>query len=204
VDIYVATGNAHKLEELREALKETGVTVCAAADAGGMPDVVETGKAFEDNALLKAQALGERLPEGAWALADDSGLEVDALDGAPGVRSARFAGEEAGDAENNALLLKKLADLPAAERGAQFTCVLALTGPGGAKEFFRGMCRGQIRESPKGENGFGYDPLFTPHGHDRTFAEMTPDEKRSLGHRGHAVRALAEYLARREECSGGL
>ena len=197
MEIYLASGNAHKLEELRAALAPAGGRVHGPGEAGGMPEVEETGTSFEENALLKARALAERLPSGACALADDSGLAVDALNGAPGVRSARYAGESARDAANNARLLKELAGRPRGERGARFVCVLALVERDGGEWTFRGECPGRVLGEPRGEQGFGYDPLFVPEAGDgRTFAEMSAGEKQALSHRGRAVQELSTWVSR--------
>ena len=178
--LIVATHNAHKLREIGEILPGWEI---AGEDAG----VEETGSTFAENALIKARAVAARHP-GAWVLADDSGLAVDALGGAPGVRSARYAGRDGDTPANNALLLKNLAGV--ADRRAHFACVLAFVAPCGRESLFEGRCDGRIAEAPSGAGGFGYDPLFIPDGHDRSFADLSPAEKNAISHRGRALAAL--------------
>lgn len=196
--ILVATGNRNKLGELRDLLEPMDHEVVAPADVGGIPDVVEDRDSFEGNAEKKAIA-GARAT-GMWTLADDSGLEVDHLGGAPGVRSARFSGEGATAEQNNALLLEKLAGLPPEARGARFVCVLVLARPdGGIAANFRGTVEGRILEEARGSAGFGYDPLFlfTEGGFDctgRGFAELSRAQKSVVSHRGRALRALIARL----------
>ncbi len=183
--IYVATHNAHKISEMAAILPKG--TELVPDD----PGVEETGETFEENALLKARATARRHP-GEWTLADDSGLETAALGGAPGVRSARFAGEPVSTARNNAKLLAELAG--AADRSARFRCCIALVAPDGTESVVQGVCPGRIAESASGAEGFGYDPLFVPDGRDRTFAELGPDEKNAISHRGAALRAAGKVL----------
>lgn len=177
--LIVATHNPNKVREIGELLPDWEIV---AEDSAAE----ETGTTFRANALLKARALAPRHP-GAWILADDSGLEVFALGGAPGVRSARYAGEDGNTPKNNALLLKNLEGVT--DRRAQFTCAVALIDPSGTERTVEGHCPGTILSAPAGAGGFGYDPLFVPEGRDRTFAELSPAEKNSISHRG---RALAE------------
>lgn len=157
-----------------------------------MPLPPETGATYRENALLKARAVHAalKLP----ALGDDSGIEVDALGGAPGVRSARYAGESAGDAENNARLLEVLRGRPASERRARFRCVLALVGPAGEETVVEGVCAGRILESPRGDHGFGYDPLFLPDGMTESFAQLPQAVKDRISHRARAAEALRKAL----------
>lgn len=192
--LYLATGNRHKIDEFARLFAEAGpgVELGSALEGGGMPEVDENAPDFVGNARLKAEALRRRLPPEAWVLADDSGLEVSALGGEPGIRSARYAGGEATDADNRAKLLDRLREVGADDRGARFVCVLVLLGPGGAEEVFEGVCSGRIVEEEKGGGGFGYDPIFVPEGLDRTFAEVDPAAKDRLSHRGNAVRALGK------------
>ncbi len=164
---------------------------------GGMPEVVEDQDTFSGNALKKARCLAELLPDDGWALADDSGLSVDFLDGAPGVYSARYAGEGASDSENLEKLLKKLHSVPSDQRGGGFQCHLALVSPQGEEFVFRGECRGIISKARTGEGGFGYDPIFVPKGFYRSFAELSREEKAKLSHRGEAMRALIDWISRR-------
>ena len=184
-NLIVATHNANKLREIGQILP--GWTI-SGEDAG----VEETGDTFAENALLKARAVAVRHP-GAWVLADDSGLSVDALGGAPGVRSARYAGRDGDTPANNALLLKNLSGV--ANRRAHFACAIALITPDGTERHFEGRCDGRIAEAPSGEGGFGYDPLFIPDGNNRSFAELTPDEKNAISHRGRALAALRAELS---------
>jgi XTP/dITP diphosphohydrolase len=153
----------------------------------------EGDRSYAENALVKARALYAVV--GVPAIGDDSGLEVDALDGAPGIRSARFAGEKAGDAENNALLLKRLRGVESARRTARFRCVLAMVSANGDL-VVEGACEGVILQAPRGRAGFGYDPLFVPAGESRTFAELPEAEKDRVSHRGRAAAALREAIAR--------
>jgi XTP/dITP diphosphohydrolase len=198
VRLLLASGNAKKLAELRLVLQPLGVEVVAPAEVGGLADVEEDCPTFEGNAEKKATSAARA--HGLWALADDSGLEVEALDGAPGVRSARWAGEPPDDARNNARLLRELDGLPDERRGARFVCALALARPDGSIAVtLRGAASGRILTAPRGAGDFGYDPLFlfTEPGHAVTgkgFAELTPADKATVSHRGRALRALAERL----------
>jgi XTP/dITP diphosphohydrolase len=194
--LLLATGNAHKAEEFARLFREVGLPceVLTAAAAGGMPGVDETAGTFAGNARLKAEALRRIAPPDTWVLADDSGLSCDALGGAPGVDSAVYAGPRATDAENRAKLLAALAGFPPAARGARFTCHLVLLGPAGEDMEFTGHCEGSVLAAERGEGGFGYDGLFVPAGHPRTFAEMTAAEKDILSHRARAFAALAAWL----------
>lgn len=192
--LVVASANPKKAAELAELLAGTTTEVIPRPD--DVPEVIEDGATFLDNARLKAVALAAAT--GAAALADDSGLEVDALDGAPGVHSARFAADDATDAENVALLLRRLADAGAvsdAQRSARFRCVLVLRYPDGTELIAQGSVEGYIAAGPAGEGGFGYDPVFVPSAADaggdgRTFAQMSADEKQAVSHRGRALRVL--------------
>jgi XTP/dITP diphosphohydrolase len=191
--ILVATGNAGKLAELRELLAFAGIEAVSPRDVGWTEDGPETGETLEDNALAKARA-GLRAT-GLTTLADDSGLFVDALDGAPGVRSARFAGEAQDPAANCRKLLRALEGVPPERRGAEFRCVLALVRPDGTERVFRGTCRGTIQSGVRGTGGFGYDPLFIASGAQSTFAEMDAADKHRLSHRGRALSAFRRALA---------
>ena len=179
MQLFVATHNPHKLREIGEILP--GFTVCPEA-----PDVEETASDFAGNALIKARAIAAA-HRGCWVMADDSGLEVESLDGEPGVRSARYAGEPSNTSANNALLLKNLEGV--ADRRAHFTCCVALIDPQGVEHVVEGRCDGTIAQAASGVGGFGYDPLFIPAGYAKSFAELTADEKNAISHRG---RALAE------------
>ena len=179
--IFVATHNAHKIREIGDILSGWNVV---ADDPEG---VVEDAPDFVGNALIKVRAIAAR-HRGEWCLADDSGLEVAALGGEPGVRSARYAVEPSNTQNNNALLLKNLEGV--ADRRANFTCAVALVGPDGREHTVVGKCFGSISREPAGAAGFGYDPLFVPDGHAKSFAELTAEEKNAISHRGRAI-ALA-------------
>lgn len=189
--LLVATRNKHKLEEIRQIFALPGLALLAADEVAGLPeDVVEDADTFEGNALKKARELCAA--SGLWTLADDSGLEVVALDNAPGVLSARYAGEPCSYPANNAKLLSALEGI--ADRRARFRCVIALCAPDGRAWTVEGRCEGNIIEAPRGSNGFGYDPLFVPEGHAQTFAELDSETKNALSHRGNALRrAAAEW-----------
>ncbi|WP_323958736.1 RdgB/HAM1 family non-canonical purine NTP pyrophosphatase [Arthrobacter sp. JZ12] len=192
--LVLATRNAGKLRELRALLrgKVPGLDVdtqVVDAAAAGAPDVVESGTTFEENALLKARAVAEAT--GLPAVADDSGLAVDVLGGAPGIFSARWAGRHGDDSANLELLLNQLADIPENRRAAQFVCAAALAVPGGTEVVKRGELRGSLLTEPRGDGGFGYDPLLQPEGMDRSCAELSPEEKNAISHR---ARAFADLL----------
>lgn len=194
--IVLATRNAKKCVEMQRILAETGVSVDVVTldqVAPDAPDVAETELTFAGNALLKARAAATAT--GLVAVADDSGLCVDALNGMPGVLSARWAGSARDDLANLRLLLEQIADVPEAYRGAQFRCVLVAVSPDGREIVADGVMSGRIVDAPAGENGFGYDPIFQPDGHDQTSAQLTPAEKDAISHRGAAIRALAPQLA---------
>ena len=192
--IALATHNPHKLRELAR--------ICAAwpadwvtidnRDPADFPDVEETGETYLDNASLKARAVASAL--GLPALADDSGIEVDALGGRPGPRSARFAGEHATDAENLRALIQGIRGVPAGGRSARYRCVAALATPDGVVVHAEAFCEGTLRSTPAGSGGFGYDPIFVPVGWDLTMAELTDEQKDRISHRGRAFRALREVL----------
>jgi XTP/dITP diphosphohydrolase len=192
--IVLASGNRGKLAEIRALLADTGIELVPQSH-WEIPEADETGTTFVENAIIKARHAATHA--GLPAIADDSGLEVDALGGAPGVRSARFAGPEADDAANNRLLLERLAGRPAAERGARFRCVMvylpAADSP--APLIREATWEGRIAEAPRGDQGFGYDPLFLPEDEDGTAAELAPAVKNRLSHRGQALRALVQALA---------
>jgi XTP/dITP diphosphohydrolase len=181
--LLIATGNRHKLREIKMLFDIPGVEIMGLADFGDLPEVVEDGDSFEANAIKKAVTMAEAT--GVLTMADDSGLEVDALAGAPGVYSARYAGEPTDDAANNRKLLSELAGVE--DRQARFRCLIALAGPGIKPLTVEGRCEGAIARSPSGENGFGYDPLFVPKGFGCSFAELSDDEKNRISHRGVAL-----------------
>jgi XTP/dITP diphosphohydrolase len=202
--LLVATRSAHKLRELRELLQLDHAELVSLDELGvDADDPIEDGETFETNAAIKARAA--ILVTGLPTLADDSGLEVDALGGAPGVRTRRYAGEDATDEENNAKLLRELDGRPPEQRGARYVCVLALALPGdtGARggqhvTFTRGTCRGRIAAGPRGSGGFGYDPIFEPASElpgGRTLGLWTPAEKNAISHRARAARRMTPRLA---------
>jgi XTP/dITP diphosphohydrolase len=198
LSIVIATTNEGKLTELRALLADLPVQLLSVKDVlGDAPTINETGVTFDQNALAKARAICDATS--LYALADDSGLEVEALDGRPGVRSARFAHERATDAENNAALLRELEAVADAGRAAKFRCVLALASPWSKDhvETVEGSCEGVIARAPRGSGGFGYDPLFiVPELGNRVMAELSEDEKNGISHRARAVRALRPVLTR--------
>lgn len=193
--LVVATSNHGKIAELRELFTGIDADVVSVAEVlGTMPHVEEDAPTFEGNAMKKASAIARAT--GMLTLADDSGLEVDALDGRPGVRSARFAGERATDAENNAALLRALAHVEDERRGARYRCVLALVDPAGAPPIVvEGTCEGAIARAPRGSGGFGYDPFFWVESEGKTMAELSAERKNAVSHRGHAAAALRPLLA---------
>lgn len=188
--LVLATRNAHKVTELRAILTGAGLDVeLVGADAyPEIPDVKETGVTFAENALLKAHALAEAT--GLPSVADDSGLCVDVLGGAPGIFSARWAGTHGDDAANLRLLLAQLSDIDAPHRAAHFRCAAALALPDGTSHVVEGRLPGTLRHTPTGTNGFGYDPVLQPAGHAVTCAELTPAQKNAISHRGQAFREL--------------
>lgn len=195
ITLIVATGNAHKVEEFDQLLAGCGFTLASAQVCGGMPAVVEDGDSFAANARIKALALRAVAPARAWIVADDSGLEVDALGGAPGIHSARYAGEGATDLANVEKLLRALSEVPAPRRAARFRCVLCLIDPDGGERFFEGACEGHIAMSPTGSEGFGYDPVFVPAGHTESFGQLGETVKSRLSHRALAVRNMRGFFA---------
>lgn len=193
--LILATRNAGKITELRAILADAGLPhELVGADAyPEVPDVKETGVTFAENALLKAHALAQAT--GHPAIADDSGLCVDVLGGAPGIFSARWAGRHGDDQANLDLLLAQLGDISDPHRAAHFACAAALALPDGTEHVVEGQLRGTLRTAPAGTNGFGYDPILQPDGHDRTCAELSPREKNEISHRGKAFRALIPAIA---------
>ena len=183
--LFVATHNQHKLREIGQILPGFEIV------ADDPKDVEENAPDFTGNALIKVRAIAAR-HKGEWCMADDSGLEVAALGGEPGVRSARYAGEPSNTPKNNALLLKNLAGVT--DRRANFTCAIALVDPKGVEHAVVGKCFGRVAEEPSGAEGFGYDPLFVPDGYDKSFAELSADEKNAISHRGRALAAVVSCL----------
>ena len=192
--LVLATRNAHKVAELQRILTGIGLDVelVGLDEYPDMPDVAETESTFAGNALLKARAVAQAT--GLPAVADDSGLCVDALNGMPGVLSARWSGVHGQDSENLQLVLAQVRDVPPQRRGAQFVCAAAYVDPSGSEFVVEGALEGSLAEAPRGSHGFGYDPIFVPDGYAVTTAELRPEEKDAISHRGHAFRALARVL----------
>ncbi|MDD2732539.1 MAG: XTP/dITP diphosphatase [Desulfuromonadaceae bacterium] len=190
--LVIATRNNGKIFEIKALLTGLVAQVSSAADFTDFPETVEDGATFEENALKKAREASQFT--GLPALADDSGLVVHALGGRPGVFSARYAGDGAGDAANNALLLEECLNIPVEQRQAAFICALALVTPEGDERLFSGRITGRILTEARGDLGFGYDPLFLVDGFDQSMAELTLSEKNSLSHRAQAFRKFREYL----------
>lgn len=196
--VALATRNPGKIREIREICADWPVEWVTVDDAPSLgvawPDVEETGETYRENAFLKAEAVAAAL--GAPGVADDSGIEVDALGGRPGPRSARFAGEGATDEQNLRLLIESVRDAPQRARTARYRCVAACAWPDGRRIAAEATCEGTLLLEPRGTGGFGYDPIFVPAGSARTMAELPPDEKNAISHRGKAFRALRELLER--------
>lgn len=193
MDIVLATKNRKKAAEMSRIFKGCDLRFLTLEAFPGCPDVEEDGRTFRANALKKGHAVARFT--GHPALADDSGLEVTALGKAPGVYSARYAGEDADDRRNLKKLLREMRGLQDGEREARFVCCMAFVLPDGHQKTFTGYVRGRIGKREKGDNGFGYDPVFYPEGHARTFAEMDASEKDSMSHRGRALKKLFHYLS---------
>ncbi len=196
--LVVASRNPGKVLEIRQALAGLGVTVVSLDEAGVRVALEEPHDTFEANAREKARAVARAAGE--WALADDSGLEVDALGGRPGVLSSRFAGPDASDEERNAQLLSLMRDVPPPGRSARFVCVLAVAAPSGETQVWRGTCEGHITREPRGTSGFGFDPVFELPDLGRTMAELSVEEKNLRSHRGAALRAMREAFAEDAGC----
>lgn len=192
MEIVLATRNNKKVEEIKRITEGMAVRIFTLDDFPGCPEVEEDGATFEENAVKKAVTVAQFT--GKPALADDSGLEVNALNGAPGTHSARYSGHGANDRKNTEKLLSEMLFLVKSDRKARFVCSIALAMPDEKVLTFNGYSEGSIGTEPKGANGFGYDPVFYPEGADRTFAEMSAEEKDSLSHRGNAIRKLQRYL----------
>lgn len=191
--IFIASKNSGKIKEIKAYLSELGIEIFSLLDMFSFNDIAETGNTFEENAFIKAKALFDivKLP----VLADDSGLEVDALSGAPGVYSARYAGPGASDSDNIRKLLDELQDVQPDSKTARFKCILVLYD-GISKRSFEGACEGRIIDSTRGDEGFGYDPVFVPNGYEKTFAELGLKVKNKLSHRAKALKSLQDFLKR--------
>ena len=191
--LILATSNKDKAREIAEILEGTPFVVTTMKEEGFDPDIVEDGKTFEENALIKARAV-HALANGAYVMADDSGLCIDALDGAPGIYSARFCGENSTYPEKFAKIFEMLKDVPEEQRTAKFVCSIAVVRPDGSEFTVRGEICGVLHEKPMGDGGFGYDPIFYVPEFGMTTAQMTKEQKNSISHRGKASRAMAEKL----------
>ena len=196
--IVAASRNRHKIEEIEAITKKFGMRIISRDEAGIPPvEIEEDGQTFEENSFKKASEIMKLC--GQITLADDSGLMVDYLNGAPGVYSARFAGEDGNDAKNNEKLLKLMEGVPADKRTAKFVSVITMVYPDGTVLTARGECPGTILTAPAGDGGFGYDPLFVPEGYEKTFAQLTADEKNAISHRAVALVELERLLSEREQ-----
>ncbi len=194
--IIFATGNAGKLREIKAILADLDYEVLSMKEAGINVEIIEDGKTFEENAFIKARAVSKA--SGCLALADDSGLEVDALDGEPGIYSARYMGEDTSYDIKNMNIIERLEGVPDEKRTARFVCAMAAVFPDGTEKSFVRTMEGRIGYKIAGENGFGYDPIFFLPEYGKTSAEISPEEKNAISHRGKALRALAEYLGQSE------
>ncbi|GIF73244.1 RdgB/HAM1 family non-canonical purine NTP pyrophosphatase [Asanoa siamensis] len=196
--MLLATNNAKKLVELQRILDKAlgggAIEIVSLKDVEPYPEPAETGLTFAENALLKAREGASRT--GLPTIADDSGIAVEALNGMPGVLSARWAGKHGDDTANNELVLSQISDFADEHRGAAFVCAVALVTPGGREHLVEGRQQGSLLRAPRGAGGFGYDPLFLGEGQERTNAELTPEEKDAISHRGKALRALAKVIAK--------
>ena len=195
LDLLMATGNAGKVEEIRAVLGDLPINFRTLTDFPEIGAVEESGSTYEENAVLKARAYAQQT--GLWALADDSGFEVSALGGAPGVFSARYAGEGASDSDRIAFLLRQVDRVSSINRFARFVCIAALAdSTSSLVNVGQGVCEGLIIDSPRGENGFGYDPIFVPEGFNRTFAELPLEIKNVISHRAKALHSMRAFLVR--------
>jgi len=195
LEILIGTGNSGKVTEIKRVLKDLALKFHLVTDFPGIHQPVESGSSYAENASIKARSYATQT--GLLTLADDSGLEVASLNGLPGVRSARFGGDGLTDADRTSLLLSKLSAMSGDERSAQFVCMVAIANPTGeVVNLAHGICEGEIAEAPSGHEGFGYDPIFIPTGYQMTFAEIPLAIKNTLSHRGKALAATREFLAR--------
>jgi XTP/dITP diphosphohydrolase len=192
LEVIVATRNKGKIREIREALKGLGLQIYALSDFQNGPEVEEDGKSFAENALKKARFYSKHF--GKLAMADDSGLEVNALRGLPGIYSARYSGEGASSQQNNQKLLREMRDVPISKRGARFKCIIAVVSPDGREALAEGTCTGRIGFKEKGKKGFGYDPLFILPKYGKTMAELSLGEKNRISHRGKALRKIRKIV----------
>ena len=194
--IVIATSNEDKVREIDEILEGTGYNAVSMKEAGFCPEIIEDGKTFEENALIKAKAVHDLSDGSDYVMADDSGICIDALDGAPGIYSARFCGENTTYPEKFAKIFEMLKDVPEEKRTARFVCAIAVVRPDGTSFTVRGEVEGVLHEEPAGENGFGYDPIFYVPEFGMTTAQMPPEQKNSISHRGRALRKMVEELSK--------
>lgn len=194
--IIFATGNQNKMKEIREILGDSASEIVSMKEAGITADIVEDGKTFAENALIKARAIRDMT--GCLVLADDSGLVVDALNGEPGIYSARYMGEDTSYRIKNANIIERLTGVPDEKRTARFACVIAAAFPDGTEEIAEGTIEGRIGYEESGENGFGYDPIFYVPEYGCTTAELTPEQKNAISHRGKALRAMKEIILKKQ------
>ncbi|HSB05512.1 MAG TPA: XTP/dITP diphosphatase [Thermodesulfobacteriota bacterium] len=194
MELLVATRNQGKVREIRIALKGLRLRIRSLRDFRDVPEIVEDGKSFTENALKKARFYSKVFAK--LTVSDDSGLEVDALGGSPGIYSARFAGEKASDRENNRKLLYQMEEIPLSKRGARFRCSIALVSPRGKEAVTKGECRGRIGLKEVGKKGFGYDPIFILPGLRKTMAQLTLEEKNRISHRGKALNKLRKMISK--------
>lgn len=192
IEVVIATRNSGKLREIRAILAPLELKILSLRDFPEIPEIIEDGQTFEENAVKKAAAVARQT--GRMAIADDSGLAVDALQGRPGVFSSRYAGERATDAERYQKLLKEMTGTPQGKRGASFICAIAVASPKGKTESVEGQCRGEIAFAPKGSHGFGYDPVFYLPERGKTMAELEPEVKNRISHRAQALEKLKQVL----------
>lgn len=195
--IIFATGNTDKMAEIREILKDLGMEILSMKEAGVNPEIVENGKTFEENSLIKARAVHALLPDDV-VMADDSGLEIDYLNKEPGIYSARYMGEDTSYDIKNANLIERLDGVPKEKRTARFVCAVAAVFPDGSEKVVRGTIEGYIGWEPEGENGFGYDPIFYVDAYGCSTAAMSREEKNAISHRGNALRKMKEELIKYE------
>lgn len=192
MQIIMATGNANKVREIRQMLEGSGIEVISMKDAGIEAEIVEDGTSFEENAVIKAETIRDLC--GSIVMADDSGLEIDALNGEPGIHSARYLGEDTPYTFKNQVILERLKEVSEEERSARFVCAVALAYPDAPTKVFRGVFEGRIAYEARGENGFGYDPIFFVPERNCTSAELSPEEKNSMSHRGKALSMAVKAL----------
>lgn len=195
-ELIIATTNKHKLEEFKKIISD--YKVLSLADIGFSDEIIENGKTFEENAVIKAETVCKKI--GKPVIADDSGLEIYALNNEPGIYSARYLGSDTPYEEKNNIILERMKDVPKGERGARFICCIAVSKPDGYTDVFRGVFEGEIAYRSSGKNGFGYDPIFFLPEYNKTSAEIEPDEKNKISHRGKALKKLTEALENGELC----